>query len=273
MSSISRYIGYLSIIGCLFSSCEKAIDLKLENAIPDYVIEGTISNEAGGAKVLISATKNFSDNNNFNGVGGAQVSIENNGTAYALTETSKGVYQAATLVGTPGSSYRLLVNLAGKNYVAHCTMPKAVPLDSIYVSQSKYDLNKDKVPRTFAVVKYKDPAGELNYYRFVQYLNNKKEKTLFTFNDEYTPGQTVNTILNYNNPNDDLSIDLKKGDNLTIEMQCIDAAVYKYFYSLDNGASGNGNNAAPSNPLTNIQGGALGYFSAHTTQRKTIKVP
>ncbi|MEE1946629.1 DUF4249 domain-containing protein [Pedobacter sp. KR3-3] len=273
MSSTSRYIGYFLIIGCLFSSCEKAIDLQLENATPDYVIEATVSNEAGGAKVLISTTKDFKDNNSFNGVSGAQVSIENNGTAYSLTETSKGIYQAATLVGAPGNSYRLLVSLAGKNYTANCTMPKVVPLDSVYVSQSKYDLNKDNVPRTFAVVKYKDPAGEQNYYRFVQYLNNKKEKTLFTFNDEFTPGQTVNTILNYNNPNDDLSIDLKKGDDLTMEMQCIDATVYKYFYSLRNGASGNGNNAAPSNPLTNIQGGALGYFSAHTTQRKTIKVP
>lgn len=273
MISILRYILGCFIVICLLSSCEKAIDLDLENATPDYVIEGMVTNEAGGAKVLISTTKNFTDNNNFNGVSGAQVSIEGNGTSYTLTESSKGVYQIATLSGTPGNAYRLLVNIAGKNYTANCTMPRAVALDSIYVLQSKFDLNKDNQPRTFGVVKYKDPANEKNYYRFVQYLNNKKEKTLFVDNDEYTPGQTVNTTLRYNNPNDDLSIDLKKGDNLTLEMQCVDAAVYKYFFSLQSGASGDGNNAAPSNPLSNIQGGALGYFSAHTVQRKSIKVP
>lgn len=273
MISILRYTIGCFILICLLSACEKAIDLNLESTAPDYVIEGMVTNEAGGAKVLISTTKDFKDNNSFAGVSGAQVRIEGNGTSYALTETSKGIYQAATLVGTTGNAYKLLVTIAGKNYTASCTMPKAVALDSIYVSQSKFDYNKDNQLRSFAVVKYKDPAGEQNYYRFVQYLNNKKEKTLFVDNDEFTPGQTVNTVLSYNNPNDDLSIDLKKGDDLSIEMQNIDANIYKYFFSLRSGASGEGNTAAPANPNTNIKGGALGYFSVHTVQRKSIKVP
>ncbi len=56
-------------------------------------------------------------------------------------------------------------------------------------------------------------------------------------------------------------------------MMCIDAAVYKYWYSfLTGGASGDSNSASPANPVTNIKGGALGYFSAHTLQTKTVVV-
>jgi hypothetical protein len=56
-------------------------------------------------------------------------------------------------------------------------------------------------------------------------------------------------------------------------MQCIAPAVFKYLYSLDQGASGGNNSASPANPVTNIEGGALGYFSVHTIESKTMVVP
>jgi len=55
-------------------------------------------------------------------------------------------------------------------------------------------------------------------------------------------------------------------------MICNDAAVYKYWYSLNDGATGTGQSASPANPVTNISGGALGYFSAQTVRTKGIKV-
>jgi hypothetical protein len=64
---------------------------------------------------------------------------------------------------------------------------------------------------------------------------------------------------------------LKSGDQVTIAMFNISQPVYQYWYSLTNDASGS-NNAAPSNPVTNIQGGALGFFSAHTIQHKSLIV-
>ena len=52
-------------------------------------------------------------------------------------------------------------------------------------------------------------------------------------------------------------------------MRCIDKNVFRYFTALQ----GSQNNATtPANPENAITGGALGYFSAHTTQKKKIKV-
>ena len=56
-------------------------------------------------------------------------------------------------------------------------------------------------------------------------------------------------------------------------MECIDRPIYKYWYSLDRSATGGSGQATPSNPVTNLQGGALGYFSAHTLQSRTMIVP
>jgi hypothetical protein len=53
----------------------------------------------------------------------------------------------------------------------------------------------------------------------------------------------------------------------------IDEAVYKYWYSLHFNGGDGGNIATPANPVTNISGGALGYFSAQTVDRKTVIAP
>lgn len=267
-----RFSAFLILLG-LFCSCEKAIDLKLEDSAPKYVIEGTVSNETGGARVSISQSKKFTDDNTFIGITGAQVSIESDGNIYPLDAAGNGVYQNSTFTGIPGKTYHLTVTLNNKTYTSASTMPQPVSLDSIYVINDEFNTNKDGSKQRLATVKYNDPAAVENYYRFIQYIDNKKEKTLFVSEDEFTNGQTVNNRLNYNNENDDPGREIRTGKQLLIEMQCIDATVYKYFFSLTTGATGDGNNAAPSNPVSNISGDALGYFSAYTITRKSITVP
>ncbi|MBW7892063.1 MAG: DUF4249 family protein, partial [Chitinophagaceae bacterium] len=65
-------------------------------------------------------------------------------------------------------------------------------------------------------------------------------------------------------PDDEKNI--KSGDLVKVEMQSISSTVYDYWYSLIQGASGNSSSASPANPISNIEGGALGYFSAHQIQ-------
>lgn len=263
----------LLIIAGLLTSCQSAIDLKLNNTTPQYVIEGVLTNESGSCKVLISQTKKFTDDNSLNAVSGAQVSINNNGITYNLSASAAGVYQNSVLTGAPGQIYQLNVNINGKTFTGTCTMPQPVALDSIYLVKDNTRNNKDGSTRKYVTVQYKDPASIKNYYRFVQYIDNRQEQTVFVDDDEFTDGQTVNTRLNYSNGNDDPAKDIRPGNTVTIEMLCIDATVYKYWYSLTSSASGDGNNAAPANPVSNIQGGALGYFSAHTIQRKSLVAP
>jgi len=256
----------------LLTSCEKAIDLKLPDNTPKYVIEAVLTNEAGGCRVAISQTKDFTGDNTFTGVSNATVTITGNGSTQFLPATGAGVYQQATLNGIPGNTYQLNVQVGGQTFTASCTMPQPVLLDSIYV-QNQQGTNKDGSPLKYAVAAYHDPAGAKNYYRFAQYVNGKKEKTVFIANDEFTNGNVVNNRLSFSNDNDDSARNIKTGDQLTIEMLCLAPVVYQYWYSLKSGAGGDGNNAAPANPDTNLSGGALGYFSAHTIQRKSIIVP
>ncbi|MEQ9167501.1 MAG: hypothetical protein RLO12_14685, partial [Fulvivirga sp.] len=62
------------------------------------------------------------------------------------------------------------------------------------------------------------------------------------------------------------------GDTLQIVMQCIDQEVYEYFHSFGNLAGGPQNSSTPANPITNIEGGVLGYFSAHTEEVRQVVI-
>lgn len=262
----------ISIIGLLLfiTSCEKVIDLKLNNAAQKYVIEGNITDEAGNCAVKITQTKDFDQNNDFPGVSGATVTIsDNGGAAITLDEKSTGVYETTAITGTTGHVYTLTVVVGGQTFTAASTMPVLVPFDSLYISELQ--LGGDT--RKLATVAYQDPLGLGNGYHFIQFKNGVQEKTVFASNDEFSDGRAITqNLLTFNNNNNDDDKKIKSGDSVRVVMECVDPAVYTYWHSID-AATGESNSATPANPVTNIVGGALGYFSVHTVQQKSIVAP
>jgi len=253
-----------------FGSCEKVIDVTLKGADKKVVIDAVLTDHAGDCKVKISQTKNFNDNNNFEGLAGAAVSIrDEDGNTTVLTETATGVFAGSSLTGMPGKKYTLTVSVNGETFTATSTMPQKVPLDSIYVKTQKFFDEEE----TFANVVFKDPGGVRNYYRFVQSINSKRTKGNFIMDDDLSDGKLFNSTLYFFADEDEEDQKIKSGDLVTIEMQCIDAATYKYWYSIEQGANGSSSSAAPANPVSNITGGALGYFSAHTVMRSSVTAP
>lgn len=258
---------FFIMISVFLVSCQKVVSVHLDSSEAQYVIVGTVNGGVQGCSVSISQTKDFSEDNDFPGISGATVTIANNGVNYALTDNNDGVYKTDAITGVPGDTYDLTVVLGGTTYTASSTMPQLVAFDSMYVSQSAFS------GKSHMTVVYQDPAGIANYYRFVQYVNGNKEKTIFVSDDEFTDGNLTRNQLNYSNDTDDKKRDIDAGDSVRVDMMCIDQAVYNYWYSLSSGATGDSQSASPSNPVTNIKGGnVMGYFGAQTLQSRTILV-
>jgi hypothetical protein len=267
-----RSLLFIGLSIALLSSCTKVIELDLNEAEKKYVIEAVLTDVPGTAKVLLTETKNFDEDNSFPGVSGATIQITAaGGSSTTLTETNAGIYEAATLTAALGKNYTLTVSVAGKQFTATCAMPvQKINLDSIYITDELLFTDTRKIVNAV----YQDPTGRGNNYRFIQYVNGLKEKQILIQNDDYTDGRNVIQRLFYFADDDEDQGTIKSGDEVKIEMLCIDPAIYKYWFSLDRSSTGGGNNqATPSNPVSNIQGGALGYFSVHTLQTKTIIVP
>ena len=101
-----------------------------------------------------------------------------------------------------------------------------------------------------------------------QYRTAVIEGTLVRKIEHFDPSQIPgNKKIDFDN------LKIKPRDNVFVEMQCISNTCYIYYNSLDQqSGAGPGGGTAPSNPPSNIVGGALGIFSAHTVQRKTVTI-
>lgn len=259
----------LLFIAVLLSSCEKVIDIDLEGSQKMYVIEAVLTDHPGGCRVSITQTRNFDEDNNFPGISEAVVSITDNSTGITsrLAETSPGLYTLASLVGEYGKAYTLQVAIGEKTFTSRSVMPQKINIDSVYVTHDNMFGEVWKLVN----IDFQDPPVIENSYRFIQHINGVKTKEIYVRNDDLVDGKLFTTKL-YMDPDTDDENKLKAGDTVLIEMQCIDKSVYKYWYSLDQGSTGESNSASPANPVTNIEGGALGYFSAQTVEHKSITV-
>ena len=266
------YILLFVLIVILFISCRKVIDVDLEGIEPIYVVEAMVTDQPGESRVLLSTTKDVSENNQFPSVSGATVSITDDaGIVTIFNEDSAGTYTAPAFTGVIGKKYSLQIfTTDGKTFTAESTMPEKVNMDTLFITDEiLFGEN-----RKLANINYQDPPGKGQCYRYIQYINDRKTETIFTNNDDYIDGNYVEAKLWYLTEDDENEEEkIKSGDLVQLDLLCIDQAVYKFWFSLNQSATGNSQSASPANAVTNISGGALGYFSAHSVQTKTVVVP
>jgi hypothetical protein len=254
----------------LFSSCRKVINVDIEGVEKKIVIEAFITDQQDSSRVLISTTKNISENNYYPGVGGAVITVSDEaGVITTFIEDSAGYYSAPGFKGAVGKTYSLLVNINGSSFSAVSTMPQKIRMDTLYISDELLFGKSRKIANTT----YQDPTGKGNCYRYVQYINGKKTKTIFVNNDDYIDGNFVEAKLWYLVDEEEEDEKIKSGDTLRLDMMCIENTVFKYWFSLNQSATGNSQSASPANAVSNISGGALGYFSAHTVETREIVAP
>jgi hypothetical protein len=250
-----KKLALLIIVAASITSCTKIINVDLKNAEPQLVIEGIVTNSST-AKVNILQTVKFSSSNVFPAVSGAIVTIaDNTGGTFILAETAAGTYTNSSLIGVPGRTYNLSVTLNGAIYKAVSTMPVQVNLDTLLFEKIVF------IPNSIWIVKpkYTDPDGFGNYYRFIQKINNVTNPTIWVYDDRLTNnGVSTRPLIQVDST-------INTGDTIEVEMQCLDRNTFRYFTVLQNFQQ---NSTTPANPDTNISGNVLGYFSAHTSQKR-----
>lgn len=251
-------------ITLLCASCEKVLDLKYKYNTSAIVIEGNITNEAGPYYVKITRSVKLTETGDYPTVDTALVIISDDaGNIDTLTVKGNGLYQTNTISGVSERGYTLTVQTDGMAYTAQSTMPAYVPFDSVKVETVKIvgDTQYNLIPV------YTDPVVSGNKYRFVLTVNDKIINQHFVQDDEVRNG-VVNTLRLEINDDD---VALKKGDVVSVEMQCVDEKVALYYKTLALIAdSGPGGGTTPNNAVNNISNGALGLFSAHTSARKSV---
>lgn len=257
-----KYTFLFALLAILFTSCEEVETVELKSAEEKYVIEGNLNNQLGSASVSIAKTKNADASGSFNGTSGAIVTItDQSGKVSRLTESNtKGIYTDPFLKGLPETTYTLKVEIGGQVFTGSAKMPSQSKLEAV----GQLEATALDGKRKFSTVKFTDPAGKGHAYRFIEYRNGVYNKVISVVNDELFDGNSTLQVLRPKSFTEDTRYNV--GDQIKIEFLNIDAPVFKYWFSSDKGIQSIGENTTPINPASNINGGALGYFSAHSLQ-------
>jgi Domain of unknown function (DUF4249) len=268
-SSILRLFAAFVLLSLitLTTSCIEEVNLDLNSSNPKIIIEGAVTDQRVAYDIKISKSINFNAKNEYPPVGGAFVTIGDNvGNLDTLKEVQAGLYRTTKLRGTATRRYTLTVKAEGQTYTAVSTLPRAVGLDTVNIQKSPFDSTLTGSGKFYDILPvFQDPRDEPNFYFFNVYTKVDRDNSFFNLLSD----------VNFDGQDNPESIFFPTNalpkDTVTVEMWCIDRDVHTYFNSvnqLQNSQSG-----TPTNPINNIKGGALGYFSAHSIRIKKTVIP
>lgn len=256
----------------LMSRCTEKIDLKLDNAAPQLVVDAQLS-DTGYQYVYLSQSMSYYQPDSMQGISGAQVglSIDNVNTFLSFEEIKKGVYKSRnTWQAQAESCFSLHIDLKEKinghqNYSAQGCATKKIDLEGVHIEKTDDILNKSSY---IVGVDFKDPAGSSNYYLFRAYKNGLSITPAFDdvsmIDDRSLDGQTLKNLkVLYIDTDANPEYTLKVGDTLKVEMGSITKDYFDFLSALRR-LSSNQNplfGGPPANAPCNISPAGVGYFA------------
>lgn len=259
-----KYSIFTLILGIILSAfllagCKREIDFDYHSVDKLYVIEGYLTNNLAAVSIL--QTRDVTDSVLGKTVKGAVVTLSSSsGQSEVLTYRNDGFYRSTLGTrGVPGTTYTLKVQIDDNQYISSSTMQNKPTIASATFKWVK--MLSDKM--LFYQVNVQDIPGEVNYYCYRVYRNNKVYRWN-VFKDISNPGGTIPLNIACmskqqadDNKEEDKDDILYEGDEIYLELQSIDRRAYDYLYSL------RVSERTAANPIDNFSGGCLGYFSAY----------
>ncbi len=255
----------LAAVSVIMPACEKEIDIGYASVEPIYVIEGYVGDT--GIEVLLTSTKDMENGSAGSPVPDADVKIsDGKGFEETLAYSPDGRYHSAYLsTGSPGNTYTLTVNTGDKEFVSTSELVEPgqmvgieVVFDAALTERWMFCtlVIQDHAPGDTRYCLRIFKNGELYSRRLLtdKGFDQGLLQDRFAFRFSMSPTPTPDEIKSGN-----AEKMFRKGDILALVLETIDRPVYDYLYSL--GLTG----TTLSNPLTNIEGGCLGYFRAFSS--------
>ncbi len=260
-----KKIFYLIAITFTLFSCQKVIDVDLNESNPTPVFEGIYSAEDSTVYVQLSLTSSYFNSDPSTSIDAAVVTIvDGSGVSSAVPSIGNGMYVLENYIPNFNTTYILSIDYDGTTYEAESDLPDSVSLEEITYDYFAGFFGSD--PGYLINLNFYDPVGLGNYYAAVLTVNGEEFGALtdlITQDDQFTDGNLVTRPLF----SDELA---QIGDTIGLELRTIDEDVYYYINETQSIAGGNAS-AAPANPTSNWNNDALGFFAAYnSTHTSTI---
>ena len=265
---------YLFAIISVLSSCTERIDIDLDETYTRLVVYGMITTDTTTHFIELSKTTDYYYNEAPPPVTGASVEIsDDQGNVYELTESEPGKYATTpAFAAVPGLTYTLRIELdeeinGHSIYMASSGINPIYPIDSIGLVHQP-DWGEEGFYEVTCY--YQDPPTK-DFYLFNIYKNNElltdTINERFATDDEFYNGNYTNGIgvgfLDQSVPAEVLN----PGDVVTFQALSITEEYYDFIVTLqtETGFQTPLFSGPPSNIKSNINNGAVGFFTACAT--------
>lgn len=260
---------FLIVLTFIFYSCEEIIEIDLNSADPKIVIEGIVTEQPGPYTVTITKTTDYYNPGSYPTVSGAVVSIADDNDFYEeLIETGGGIYQSDSLQGTPGRTYTLTVTTEGQTYSAVSSMPLPTEIDSLFFEENEDGVRPKDKEGYVLTIRFTDKPGVDDFKRVKIYRNGNLQDGYFLYNGRLSDGNVIEF--------DRIHTAFELDDFVFVELLSIDEATYEYYSTLGNAIASSGGSKIQTkisgNPISNISGGALGYFGAFSVRSDSVLI-
>ncbi len=262
-------------------SCTEQMEIELDDEQTRLVVYGTLSTDTTIHTVRLSETSNYFDESKPPAVSGADVKIEGtDGTVISLHERSgePGVYDTdSNTCGKIGVAYTLFINNVDidndgekETYQATDSIRPIGVADSVKLLYFENSFVQLWQVHLFA----EEPPGK-DYYLFKLHLNNQLYTDTLT-EIVAADDQFLDTISRKTGvPVQSLLSDMTEPfDVITFELNSITEQYYYFFMQLQDEVGGQSPfKGPPSNVITNLNNGAIGFFGTYSTDKTSTLVP
>ena len=262
LSKVVLFAGIVSVV-----ACEKVIDVPLNEAEREIVVEAVGRNYLGESFVDLSLSGSVYDDSGFDRLSGAAVKItDKNGVESVFTEDPavKGRYVSADFLTEAGNKYDLKVDYDGTTLTGSTNTMSKVEIDSLTYIQQIGGFGGGTDTTYLVFYNFTDPADEENYYRARAWVNGEGDNLFYLTGDELFNGYTYTAPF--------FGTSIESGDTVYVELVSMDEVQYTYLFTLANNGDAGPFSAAPANPVTNIDNG-IGYFGGFMIDTMTIIIP
>lgn len=275
-----RYSSFIVLFSSvIFWSCEKTVQLDLDQVPAKVVIEGLVTNQPGYQYVKISKTNDFYESGGTPRVSDATVVVMddlNNEFVFIHNPNghpdSVGYYlPTSDFTGSVGRTYRLSVNVDGTTYQAEDYLQRITTIDSL-----KYRVNRNEKDdpkengKFYEVLMYaKEPQETTDYYLFKFYRNDSliyHNPSDIYFSDDKTLGEKINGVPS--------PVFYAVGDSARLEMYSLSRTGFVFYSDLTNLINNDGGmfSPPPANCRNNLSNGALGFFQVSAIDISGIRI-
>jgi hypothetical protein len=275
-------ISSISLLLAVLTSCladDEEISVKTNDSGQKPVIEAELSTDSLQTYTKLTWLTSIDNDKAPQPIHNGLVTLKDSNTNHTdtLLESSQapGKYVKSRLKAIEGHTYLLTVSIDSKTYTARSKVGSKFLLSKLrYESLLANDLlgslginlwslggDIDTTSRYFTCYVTGDSYNSLqnSNYSARMILNIDGKRYYKALNNEvrtsYVDDEVITTLI----PD---SV-LKNVKVVSVEIQAFDKSIYNYLSEIDNAT--NNTQAAPTNPPSNISGGALGYFFAHTS--------